>query len=321
MGSAEIVVPEPVPFHASGTNPLLREQESIIGTPYFTEGFIANGSKTGKLYRVTAGEEQLALKIFTEVDVPEQISTSAEIEIQAKLKGNPGIAPVTDAGTLVLSGVKHRYMALPYRPEGSLFRRIKDRPLTTDEAAQMGQEITIAADAIHRLNVVHGDIKPDNILVVGAEANAYELIDFGIVARVTSTGIEKEDDGVATLAYEPEDIQIRQLVGQILGTKGFIPPEVLEADAEATEKVDVFGIGATMYRATTGETPYLGKSTGNALPIEEYKEIVKSGPPIEPVVAGAHISSSLNELIVACMDPNPINRPDTSHLRDLLAAA
>jgi serine/threonine protein kinase len=101
-----------------------------------------------------------------------------------------------------------------------------------EEGRHIAIKLARAAAALHRVGIVHRDIKPDNV-ILEAEGSL-KLIDFGVV-RVGGLG--------------------DSLAADIPGTPAYMAPEMFEGEA-GTEATDIYALGVTMFRAFTGEFPY-----------------------------------------------------------------
>jgi serine/threonine protein kinase len=125
------------------------------------------------------------------------------------------------------------------------------------DAANLLYDISNALAYIHRLNLVHGDVKPDNIGKRGAD---YILLDFGICRPVDDFSVESTPTGS-------------------LRTRA---PELFETDHyELPQKVDVWAIGATIFNAVVGRFPFFdqGEAPPRISHPEErtnFEQIVKS---------------------------------------------
>lgn len=144
-----------------------------------------------------------------------------------------------------------------------------------------GETVTVltpvceAVAALHRAGVTHGDISPGNVLVT-ADGRPL-LADLG-AARVAGTG------------------------GAVLGTPGFIAPEVLSG-AAPTPRSDVYSLGALAWFCLTGR-----------------------GAPDTPIRLGldeitAQVGRELAEVVARCIDPDPSVRPPAGDLGGLVYAA
>ncbi|MFZ4517243.1 MAG: protein kinase domain-containing protein [Microthrixaceae bacterium] len=156
-------------------------------------------------------------------------STEREIRSAAALEGVAGVTPVLDHGTL--TDGRH-FLVTPFQPGGSLTRAVEGAPLPPGEVAVLGVRLGTALAEAHRRGVVHGDVKPSNVLL-GADGAV--LSDFGAARQVT---------GVA--ATQPETVAITVL---------YAAPEVLEG-AVPDERSDQYSLGITLTALLLGRPPF-----------------------------------------------------------------
>ena len=132
---------------------------------------------------------------------------------------------------------------------------------------------------MHRRNVYHGDLKPNNILY-GKRAEV-KIIDYGL----------------ATIKGEPKD--------RIQGTPEYMAPETVKSKI-INEKTDIYNFGATMYRLTTLNLPPVSASAESVRMGEKaWKERFK---PVQE--HNDNVPESLCDLIHACMAYKPEKRPE-----------
>jgi serine/threonine protein phosphatase PrpC len=125
------------------------------------------------------------------------------------------------------------YTVMPLYQGELLETRLGRRPiLGLEEGRNIAIRLARAAEALHRASIIHRDIKPDNVMLEGS--GSLKLLDLGVV-RVP--GLED---------FPPEDIP---------GTPGYMAPEMF-AGEPGNEATDIYALGATMFRAFTGEFPY-----------------------------------------------------------------
>jgi serine/threonine protein kinase len=125
------------------------------------------------------------------------------------------------------------YTVMPLYLGELLETRIGRRPsLGLEEGRNIAIKLARAAAALHRADIIHRDIKPDNVIL--QRDRSLKLIDLGVV-RVP--GLED---------FPPEDIP---------GTPGYMAPEMF-AGEPGNEATDQYALGVTMFRAFTGEFPY-----------------------------------------------------------------
>ena len=177
------------------------------------------------------------------------------------------------------------FVVTRYVPGLPLHRHVEQHgPLDEEDLRHFARTLAEGLDDVHRAGVLHRDIKPANILL---EGRSPVLIDFGL-ARVA------------------EDARITQ-TGFLLGTPGYLAPEVLHGD-EPTPASDVHSWAATVVYAATGRPPY---GTGPSLAV------------LDRVRRGEHdltgVPESLQPLLHAALDVEPIRRPTVLELRQALA--
>jgi serine/threonine protein phosphatase PrpC len=125
-----------------------------------------------------------------------------------------------------------RYYVLEYFHAPTLKQWLAERgPLSTADAVTLGKFVLAAGQFLLRHDFVHGDVKPENILVLGEPgALTFKLIDLGSVAEVFS-------------------------VNSRAGTPSYLAPERFSG-AAVSEPTEIFALGATLYEALTGKLPH-----------------------------------------------------------------
>lgn len=125
-----------------------------------------------------------------------------------------------------------RYYVLEYFHAPTLKQWLADTgPLPTADVVALGKFVLAAGQFLLRHDFVHGDLKPENLLVLGEPgALAFKLIDLGNVAEVFS-------------------------VNSRAGTPSYLAPERFR-NAAVSETTEIFALGATLYEALTGKLPH-----------------------------------------------------------------
>ncbi len=165
---------------------------------------------------------------------------------------HPNIVEVIDVGRLP-DGVPYLVMELL---EGeSLAQRLErlgslDIPLALDFAHQAAS----ALEAAHALNVVHRDLKPDNLFLVPDQ-------------RVTDRELVKVlDFGIAKLRGELAAPPFDTLVGALLGTPPYMSPEQCRGlPEEIDERTDVYALGIILYEMICGRPPFVADGAGELM--------------------------------------------------------
>lgn len=282
--------------------------------PYVIIEFLNSGGMAD-VYRarVASRRQEVALKI-SQLDRSEPILNNAlrfEVNLMSRLT-HPGIVRVLPipfknrkqqpfmARALNLPG-KPWYFAMEYLPGGSLETLTKKAgPLPFDLACAIGLEIAHALSYLHKNNIVHLDIKPDNILFRHTPQRdnpiAPVLTDFGIAAMNATNASMR---GGTTVIMPPE--LIRKMRGEL-------PPEH-EIDLR---KVDVYMLGVVLYRMWTGKYPFDG------LTRKRITSAIIRGRIISPRVYNDQVPPEAEELIFDWLSRDPIMRPDLPEIRRYL---
>jgi ABC-type branched-subunit amino acid transport system substrate-binding protein len=180
------------------------------------------------------------------------------------------------------------WLVLEYVPSRTLGEVLDERVLDVPMAARIGAQVAEALAAAHAVGIVHRDVKPANVLL--AENGAVKLTDFGI-SRIVG------DPAMTT-------------TGTVLGTPAFLAPEVL-GESGAVHASDVFGLGATVYAAVEGGSPY--GVTDNLLAL---LGAIAAGRMVPPRRAGA-----LAPVISQLLQADPGRRPTAARAAQLLWSA
>ena len=121
-------------------------------------------------------------------------------------------------------------------------------------AAEIGIQACAGLDYAHRRGIIHRDVKPGNLMIVGGPVGAGEmtvkLTDFGIARAIEQTRITQ--------------------VGSVVGTAAYLAPEQVRGE-EATPATDVYALGVVLYQFLTGRLPYEG-STLAELAVRQQNE-------------------------------------------------
>jgi len=248
-----------------------------LGDRYEIEEFLGEGS-TGMVYR--AADRQLkrmvAIKILRSRDPGEVARFQREARAQASID-HEHICRVFDVGEVEGRG----FLAMQFI-DGSTLRELAAE-LTLEEKVEVLQQAARAVHAAHTGGVVHRDLKPGNIMVErrpGGEVHAI-VLDFGIAA--SSNAI---DDNAAVLSS---------------GTPAFMAPEQVRHNI-GDRRVDVYGLGATLYSVLTEQAPFFGETRS-----EIKKKVLRESPVrVGLVVPGT--PADLETIVAVAMAKRPQQR-------------
>ncbi|WP_344566910.1 protein kinase domain-containing protein [Streptomyces axinellae] len=202
----------------------------------------------------------------------------------ARLRDHPRIVTVHDV--VVADG--RPWIVMQLVTGGTLHERLARGPLPPWAARRLAAALLDALEAAHRQDIVHRDVKPANVMVTGDRRIL--LTDFGIAASGTEPGAA----GDATAA------------GAVLGSAPYLAPERVQGH-RATPASDLFALGATLFEAVEGASPFARETPAASLHAAAYED------PPPPRRAGA-----LTPLITALLAKDPKARPTVAAARSLL---
>ncbi|MEV5874636.1 serine/threonine-protein kinase [Streptomyces sp. NPDC052101] len=231
------------------------------------------------------------LRTYTDAAGPElsglRLRMRREARAAARVR-HPGVVAVHDVAEA--DGRPLIVMELIDGP--SLDGILRERgPLDPYEAARIGVAVTDALAAAHHVGVLHRDVKPGNILL--DRTGRVVLTDFGIAT------MDDPGDGSATRLTRS---------GELVGSLDYLAPERAQG-GEPGAPADVWALGATLYAAVEGASPFRRTSTYSTL------TAIVAEPLPEPRRAGP-----LAPVLRRLMDKRPDARPDAEEARDALRA-
>jgi eukaryotic-like serine/threonine-protein kinase len=183
------------------------------------------------------------------------------------------IVPCLDAG----QDGRYYYMAMPYLRGGTLEDMINEKPLTPEETYFVLEQLTGALTYIHKLGILHRDIKPTNILF-DEDYNLY-LTDFGIASW---------------LGEKP------QRNGRVMGTPHYSAPELF--DGYVDERSEVYAVGILLYQVLTGSLPFDDPS--------DWKICLhhRETRPLAPSFLNPSIPRAIERVILCALEKDPRHR-------------
>ena len=166
------------------------------------------------------------------------------------------------------------YLTMQWIDGPTLAAAIEDEaPLATDRVAFIGARLASALEAAHGHNVLHRDVKPQNVML---DRRGEPLItDFGL-ARLL------EGPGVTT-------------AGVFMGTPNYVSPE--QSRLEPLDgRSDVYSLGVVLFEMTTGRCPFRAETAGEVL------EMHRTMPPPDPRAMAHDVSPELSRIILDCLE-------------------
>lgn len=194
-------------------------------------------------------------------------------------------------------------IAMEYLPGQSLAKRIRaDGPLPRDEVRAVGRQVAAGMAASHSVGVVHGDLKPGNIML--SEDGGAKILDFGM-ARIAAVTQDGKAQPVAPA---------RRSTGTNKGSIRFrgTPPYVNPEQAFGTPIIpasDVFTFGLVLYEMLTGH---------RALPTRSLRTAVRTVRKQTLAELARDVPRPFRKTVRACLQHLPTQRPTMAELATLL---
>ncbi|MBJ7906728.1 serine/threonine-protein kinase [Streptomyces sp. DSM 110735] len=186
-------------------------------------------------------------------------------------------APVVDADP----EAERPWMATMFIPGPTLAEEVKrNGPMAPGEVRRLMAGLAEALRDIHRVGVVHRDLKPGNVLLA---EDGPKVIDFGI--------------------SRPKDSELRTETGKLIGTPPFMAPEQFRRPREVGPAADVFALGSVIVHAAAGRGPFDSDS-----PYVVAYQVVHD----EPDLTG--VPGNLVPLVLRCLAKEPEDRPTPDEL-------
>jgi eukaryotic-like serine/threonine-protein kinase len=196
---------------------------------------------------------------------------------------HPNIVQVYDTGV-----DQDRHFIVMEYVEGRSGAQIlqRDDHLDSAETVEIGVQSCAGLDYAHRHGIIHRDVKPGNLMIVGGPAGdgremSVKLTDFGIARAAEQTRITQ--------------------VGSVVGTAAYLAPEQVRGD-EATPASDVYALGVVLYQFLTGRLPYEGASLAE-LAVRQQNE-----RPLAPRTYNDEVPETLSSAVLRSLEGEPERR-------------
>jgi len=207
-----------------------------------------------------------------------------EAQAAARLK-HPNAVSIYDFG-VTADGLVYLVMELI---DGQTLRQIikEQGPLMSSVAVEIINQACMAIGEAHLNNIIHRDIKPDNIIVNAASNFKVKVLDFGIA--------KLRDDTVGNLTQ----------TGSILGTPHYMSPEQCLGE-EIDHRSDIYSLGIVLYEMLTGSVPFRSP-TPAAVVVQHVNQ-----PPVPPRSLNASIPPSVQAAVLRALEKRREARPQTT---------
>ena len=216
----------------------------------------------------------VALKTFIHTfdeDLEEQFLREAQLVGQLS---HPAVVQLYDVG-IDQQGVP--FLVMEYVAGQTLEQHLESSTLTILRACAWAADLANALALAHRAGIIHGDVKPGNILIT--PENKVKLGDFGI-ARLTTQ---------------------HSASGQLRGTPAYLAPEQIRNEFQ-DQRSDQFSFGVVLYQMLTGVRPFAGKTLGAVC------AQILNDEPVPPSQHNPAVPPALDLVVARCLAKNPDDR-------------
>ncbi|HEY2461685.1 MAG TPA: serine/threonine-protein kinase [Candidatus Acidoferrum sp.] len=207
---------------------------------------------------------------------PEQKQFLREAQIIGKLS-HPCIVNLYDVD-IEESGMG--YLVMEYVTGKTLQHLISDGPIPVPRACAWAADLASALGCAHHAGIIHGDVKPANILVT--DDGSVKLGDFGIARFATQVSGS----------------------GRLMGTPAYLSPEQILGQPQNTRS-DLFSLGVVLYQMVTGTRPFDGTS------VSAVCAQILSSQPVPPSKHNPALPPLIDHVVMRCLAKDPADRYPT----------
>ncbi|MBI2893074.1 MAG: serine/threonine protein kinase [Deltaproteobacteria bacterium] len=181
------------------------------------------------------------------------------------------------------------FIVMEYLRGESLARVLERGPLPLARAIEIGVQIARALQAAHDKDIIHRDVKPENVFICQRGSDA--------IIKVLDFGISKVKDA------ETERVRMTK-TGELVGTPLYMSPEQARGETKLDARTDVYALGVILFEMLTGKTPFTGENYFQLL----WKHSNETAPTLGSSRSGLAAPPALEAAVARALAKDPAER-------------
>ncbi|CAL8074577.1 unnamed protein product [Calicophoron daubneyi] len=239
---------------------------------------------SGEVYRAInkVTRQTVAVKMMRLAKQPNRDMIISEIEVMRELK-HENIVNYLES--FLLRSTNELWVVMEYLDGGSLTDVVMETVMDVPIMAAVTRECVKAIAYLHHMNIIHRDIKSDNVLL--SAKGRVKVTDFGFCAQLSNRQSKRET---------------------VVGTPYWMAPEVVNKKTRYGQKIDIWSLGIMVIEMIDGEPPYLHEQ-----PLQAIMLIQNNG---QPHPKTKNVNPVLLDFLDCCLAVNPTRRASARELLD-----
>lgn len=231
-------------------------------------------------------EKRSTHKVYAVKILKSSLNTDMEIEVLKTCRGEPNVVELIE----VVRDDEYTYIVTELLEGPELFEYVQKNRLSENEARKLFEEILKAVEFMHKEQIVHRDLKLENIMFAHGTSSTLKLIDFGFATRISNRLM---DTPCYTLEYAA--------------------PEIL-SNKKYSKACDLWSLGVILYTLLCGHTPWQRRNESQDE--HEIRERIKRGVIVKGTSEWQKLNKSAKDLILNLLTHSPDKRMKLQNIRD-----